>query len=195
MTAFPITREALCTEDSIKYCCACSFMWDGPLQNEEKIDRQPKGTLPYCGCSSTLREVGVPMDEQLFRLRCNAIAIQERKDFGLKMRWSRCPAIMVNRVPNAVWEGGLGTKTVSPIPTKENDEKQPQPSVHPEATKRGLRKAHAGLESQASVNGGKRNRPRKSLLPTARHRDDRGKVLAEPERRQADRRMTWVLSW
>jgi len=85
------------------------------------------------------------MDEQLLRLRCNAIAIQERKDFGLKMRWSRCPAIMVNRVPNAVWEGGLGTKTVSPIPTKENHEKQPHPSIHQEATKRGLRKAHAGL--------------------------------------------------
>ncbi len=43
MTAFSVTQEALCMDDSIKYCCACSFMWDGPLQNEEKIDRQPKG--------------------------------------------------------------------------------------------------------------------------------------------------------
>ena len=48
MTIFPIPQEALCTEDSIGYCCACAFMWDEPLQSEERIDQQPKGTLPYC---------------------------------------------------------------------------------------------------------------------------------------------------
>ena len=89
------------------------------------------------------------MDRQLFCLRCNAPAIEDRIDSGLlKIRCSQCSAIMVNKVPNAVCEG-FGTKTVSARPTMESEENQPKTSISLKATKSGLRNAQTGMEGPA----------------------------------------------